>query len=293
MHVSNAIRASRTSQYAFLSALFKIPYSNGRIVARSRKPAIVWTETQSTNSLPMSRPCIQVVHVRLKVLDDTALICRREVGTRMCKLKGTNGRIMGLQDSLKVERQTVPEREFAARRAGQYAPSLGCPLEKLFNTRMRDEEQFRTDRHDVDRTTNFVRRGVYELGAQGRRCITRVGDGREELIDVIIRLACTASYRLKNNPYVNYVRWSRSHKRYICRIRTVFSQLGKLSLRGHMSCGTRWRTNAHLPIPPLKSTVRRGLVFLTAFPSASCRAAASSCSRTFASSTGGGCGPVR
>ena len=53
------------------------------------------------------------------------------------------------------------------------------------------------------------------------------------------------------------------------------------------------RTSAHLPKPPLKSTVRRGLVFLTDFPSASCRAAASSCSRTFASSTGGGCGPVK
>lgn len=47
----------------------------------------------------------------------------------MCKLEGTDGGIMGLQDSLKVERQAVPERELAARRAGQNAPSLGGPLE--------------------------------------------------------------------------------------------------------------------------------------------------------------------
>ena len=47
----------------------------------------------------------------------------------MCKLEGTDGRIVGLQDGLKVERQAVPERELAARRAGQNAPSLGGPLE--------------------------------------------------------------------------------------------------------------------------------------------------------------------
>ena len=47
----------------------------------------------------------------------------------MCKLKGTDGRIVGLQDGLKVERQAVPERELAARRAGQNASSLGGPLE--------------------------------------------------------------------------------------------------------------------------------------------------------------------
>jgi len=47
----------------------------------------------------------------------------------MSKLEGTDGGIMGLQDRLKVERQAVPERELAARRAGQNAPSLGGPLE--------------------------------------------------------------------------------------------------------------------------------------------------------------------
>lgn len=71
----------RTSQNALLSTLLESPYSNRRIVAGSREPAIVRTEAQTTNSLPMSRPCVQVVHVRLKVLDDAALICRREVGT--------------------------------------------------------------------------------------------------------------------------------------------------------------------------------------------------------------------
>lgn len=48
----------------------------------------------------------------------------------MCKLEGTDSGIMSLQDSLKVEGQAVPERELAARRAGQNAPSLGCPLKQ-------------------------------------------------------------------------------------------------------------------------------------------------------------------
>lgn len=151
----------------------------------------------------MSGPRIQVVHVRLKVLDDAALVCRCEVGTRMGKLEGTNGGIVGLQDRLKVKRQTVPERELAARRAGQYASPLGRPLEnQRRSSKCVDARriQFRTDRDDVDRTTNLVRRGVYELGAQRRGCVARVGDGREKLINVIIRSACTGSCRLKITP---------------------------------------------------------------------------------------------
>jgi hypothetical protein len=114
----------------------------------------------------------------------------------MGKLEGTDGGIMGLQDSLKVECQAVPERELAARRAGQNAPPLGGPLENKGDQSgvwIRREWEFGTDRHDVDWATNFVRRGVYELGAQRRGCITWVGDGREELINVIIRSA-TRSY---------------------------------------------------------------------------------------------------
>lgn len=122
----------------------------------------------------------------------------------MCKLEGTNGGIMGLQDRLKVERQAVPERKLAARRAGQNAPPLGGPLENQGRSircvcGYDVERQFGTDRHDVDWTTNFVRRRVYELGAQRRRCIVWVGDGREELINVIIRSA-TRSYRLEIIP---------------------------------------------------------------------------------------------
>ena len=133
---------SRTGQYAFLSTLLKSPYSNGRIVTRSRKSAIVWTETQSTNSLPMSLPRIQVVHVRLKVLDSATLVCRCEVGTRVRELESTDRGIMRLQDGLEVERQTVPERELAARRTGQDTPPLGRPLENqgdAFNAGMRNK----------------------------------------------------------------------------------------------------------------------------------------------------------
>ena len=82
----------------------------------------------------MSRPRVQVVHVRLEILDDAALVCRREVGARMRKLEGADGGIVGLQDGLKVERQAVPEGELAARRAGQNTPSLGRPLENKERT---------------------------------------------------------------------------------------------------------------------------------------------------------------
>lgn len=62
----------------------------------------------------MPQPRVQIVHIRLEILDDAALICRRKVGTRMGKLKGADGGIMGLQDGFKIERQSIPERELSA-----------------------------------------------------------------------------------------------------------------------------------------------------------------------------------
>lgn len=113
----------------------------------------------------MSWPCVQVVHVRLKVLDDAALVCRREVGTRVCKLEGTDGGIMGLQDGLKVEGQTVPQRELAARRAGQNAPSLGCPLENKDG-----------------------RSGVYDVNDNSERTVTTLTGQRILFVEVWMNL---------------------------------------------------------------------------------------------------------
>ena len=65
----------------------------------------------------MACPLRQVVHVRLEVLDDTTLVSGRKERSRMGKLHCSDGRVMSLQDGLEVERQAIPQRELAARRA--------------------------------------------------------------------------------------------------------------------------------------------------------------------------------
>jgi hypothetical protein len=60
-------------------------------------------------------PCRQVVHVGLKVLDDAVLVCRRKVCSRMCERNCANGGIVGLEDRLEVESQSVPEGELPTR----------------------------------------------------------------------------------------------------------------------------------------------------------------------------------
>ena len=76
----------------------------------------------------MTGPLRQVVHVGLEVLDDAALVCRREECTRMRELHCPDCRVVCLKDSLAVESQPVPSREFATRRVGQNAPCFWSPL---------------------------------------------------------------------------------------------------------------------------------------------------------------------
>ena len=51
----------------------------------------------------MSGPGRQVVHVRLKVLDDAALVCGCEERAVVRELHRADGGVMGLQDRLEVE----------------------------------------------------------------------------------------------------------------------------------------------------------------------------------------------
>ena len=76
----------------------------------------------------MPLPRSQVVHVWLKVLDDTALICGGKILPRVAELHRADSAVMRLQDCLKVECEAIPQREFATCRASQDATSLWCPL---------------------------------------------------------------------------------------------------------------------------------------------------------------------
>lgn len=76
----------------------------------------------------MARPRRQIIHVRLEVLDDAALVRRGKVRARVRELHRAHGAVVRLQDRLEVEGQAVPERELAGLRAGQDAPCFGRPL---------------------------------------------------------------------------------------------------------------------------------------------------------------------
>lgn len=56
----------------------------------------------------MSLPRSEIVHVWLEVLDDSAMVCAREVRARVRERKSAHGGIVRLQDRFKVKRQTVP-----------------------------------------------------------------------------------------------------------------------------------------------------------------------------------------
>jgi hypothetical protein len=63
----------------------------------------------------MAIPCCQIVHVRLKVLYDTALVRGRKIRSRVCERNCSNGCVVGLEDRLEVESQPIPESELSAR----------------------------------------------------------------------------------------------------------------------------------------------------------------------------------
>jgi len=98
-----------------LAAFFERPDSDRRIVARRRESTVVGAERQPTDGFAVPRPRGQVVHIRLEVLDDAALICRRQVGTGVRELHGPHCAVMRLQDGLEIERQAIPERELSTR----------------------------------------------------------------------------------------------------------------------------------------------------------------------------------
>lgn len=64
----------RTSENTFLAALFERPYPDGRVIACGSELTIIRTEAQTPDSLAVPLPRSEVIHVRLEVLDDPALV---------------------------------------------------------------------------------------------------------------------------------------------------------------------------------------------------------------------------
>ena len=127
-------------------------------------------------------PGCQVVHVRLEVLDDAALIGRGEVGAGMGEGHCADGAVVCLEDGFKVEGEAVPECKLSAGRACKHPATLGCPLRWALLGYHDTGRQGVTTYHDnVYWTSYFVRGGVHELGAKGRGGIIGVCFWRKQL----------------------------------------------------------------------------------------------------------------
>jgi hypothetical protein len=120
--------ATITCQYTFFSLFLKGPYPYGRIITGGSEPPIIWAETQCSDGFSVAVPSCQVVHVGLEVLDHSALICGGQKGSRVGEPHCTNRRLMCLKDRFEVERQSIPQCEFAARRSGQNTSAFWGPL---------------------------------------------------------------------------------------------------------------------------------------------------------------------
>ena len=130
----------------------------------------------------MALPRSQVVHVGLKVLDDAALVCGRQIRAGVRELHRADRVVVRLQDGLEVERQPVPERELAARGSCQNPSPLRRPLSKEGKPSIRRRlSRAATDHYDIDGASDFVGRCVHEFGAQRGGGVVWVRLGREEL----------------------------------------------------------------------------------------------------------------
>jgi hypothetical protein len=76
----------------------------------------------------MRLPHSKIVHVGLIVLDHARLVRADQVCARVGKGESTDGDVVSLENGLKIKGESVPEREFAASRAGQDTSAVWSPL---------------------------------------------------------------------------------------------------------------------------------------------------------------------
>jgi hypothetical protein len=93
-------------QYAFEPTLSKRPYPNAGVIASGSEALVIRAEADSPNGFfrRRSSPGFQVVHMRVEVLDNAALVCRYQEGARVVELHRTDGRVVRLKNGFKVER---------------------------------------------------------------------------------------------------------------------------------------------------------------------------------------------
>ena len=120
---------SMAGKDTFLATLRKRPDAHGRVIAGCGETCVVRRETESAHSFAMCCPCSKVVHVGLEILDDTGLVCGRNVGAGMVEGERADGSIVGLEDCLEIECQPVPCCELPTRGTGQYPATFWRPLE--------------------------------------------------------------------------------------------------------------------------------------------------------------------
>lgn len=82
----------------------------------------------------MGLPRRQVIHIRLEILNDPRLIRACEVRSRAGERQSTDGAVVCLEDRLEVEREAVPQSEFARGAPRQHAPGLWCPCDAVDGT---------------------------------------------------------------------------------------------------------------------------------------------------------------
>ena len=119
---------ANTRENSLSPAFLKRPDAERRIVACGRETVVVRAEAETADGLAMALPRSQVVHVGLKVLDDAALVCGRQICARVRELHRANRIVVRLQDGLEVERQAIPEGELSACGASEDSSTFWCPL---------------------------------------------------------------------------------------------------------------------------------------------------------------------
>lgn len=87
---------SMTSKNTFFAALRKRPNAHGRVVTGGGEAVIVGRKTESAYCFAMCGPRGEVVHVRLEILDDSGLVCGRDICASMVEGERADGGIVSL-----------------------------------------------------------------------------------------------------------------------------------------------------------------------------------------------------
>mmetsp|Transcript_6660 Transcript_6660/g.20255 ORF Transcript_6660/g.20255 Transcript_6660/m.20255 type:complete len:241 (-) Transcript_6660:68-790(-) len=95
-------------ELALLAAAGKVPHLHAAVVRTADELVVGRTEGEVTHRLSVTLPRLDVVHVRLPVLDHAAIVRRNQPVIVVTPLHGTQSSVVRLQNGLKVERDAVP-----------------------------------------------------------------------------------------------------------------------------------------------------------------------------------------